>query len=82
MELELDMIIEKILVPDQTPFFIPMVSKAKALLLSNPLSIASSLTPGLGASVCYLPMKHHHALVMPAQPDHGEVFTDLPYVNT
>ncbi len=28
--------------------------------------------PGLGTSVCYPPKKHHHALVMPAQPDLDE----------
>ncbi len=32
----------------------------------------NATTPGLGTSVCYLPIENHHALVVPAQPTQGE----------
>ncbi len=55
-------------------------SKERTLRCSQPgqASLAwaakpiNAATPGLGTSVCYLPLKHHHALVIKAQPDQGE----------
>ncbi len=46
---------------------------APALTIRTGLALAAKLlnaaTPGLGTSACHLPMKRHHALAMPAQPD-------------
>ncbi len=52
--------------------------RADAPALTNRTNLAwatkpvNAAMPRLGTSACFLPMKHHHALVMPAQPAQGE----------
>ncbi len=49
------------------------VWKADALALTRRTSLAWAAKPlNAATSACYLPMKQHHALVMPAQLDHGK----------
>ncbi len=47
--------------------------RADAPAFTNRTSLAWAAKPGLGTSACYLPTKHHHALVMLAQPAKQQV---------
>ncbi len=47
-----------------------LTNRASLALAAKPINVAA---PRLGTSVCYPPKKHHHALVMPAQSDQGEM---------
>ncbi len=52
------------------PLRLRHVTKPKrlgVLKLTKP-SLSCKVTPGLESSACYLPMEHHHALVIPALP--------------